>query len=128
MLHCGAEEAEELAARCGLAVNVFFTNESEGAADIHPSASGESKSKSNSNSNNDGHGDGNNNGNSNRNGTGTSVSGGKRSAFLAVKEAAFVFPAGEWRACRSDIVEKKAPKTKSGFFRWEALISGRVGC
>jgi hypothetical protein len=44
------------------------------------------------------------------------------------KEAAFVQPTAEWTSRRSDVVEKKSPSIKSGFFRWEALITGRVGC
>jgi hypothetical protein len=47
--------------------------------------------------------------------------------FLAVKETPFVPPTSDWPPRRSDIVDSKAPSTKGGFFRWQALISGRVG-
>jgi hypothetical protein len=53
---------------------------------------------------------------------------GGAAAALAVKEAAFVPPSTEFPVRRSLLVETKAPSTKSGLFRWEALITGKVGC
>ena len=91
LLRCKAEEARELAERCGLAVNVF-EKDTEGRGDDDEKV--------------------------------------EEAVFLAVKEAAYVRPAvdSDWPSRRSELVDKKAPSTKSGIFRWEALITGRVGC
>lgn len=53
--------------------------------------------------------------------------GGERKSFLAVKEATFHSPTTECAALRTALVDNKAPSTKGGFFRWEALITGKVG-
>ena len=102
LLRCDAQEARELAERCGLAVNVFEKERDEGG---DREGQGEEKGKEK--------------GKEKENG---------EAVFLAVKEATYAQPAEDWPLRRSEMVDKKAPSTKSGFFRWEALITGRVGC
>jgi hypothetical protein len=46
---------------------------------------------------------------------------------VAFKATPFVEPGEERVARRERIVERKAPATKSGFFRWRALIEGTAG-
>ena len=46
---------------------------------------------------------------------------------VAFKATPFVEPQVERAARRERVVERKAPASKSGFFRWRALIEGTAG-